>query len=348
MTRLIAPFEIRHAPLRQYCEVVFSGHDYYRSIELQYLDITPDRQGYVVLMGRRDGKLDVLSEPGLALDETWCLNDPSVSHYPLGRIETIDLEGVVLETGGKGVDAKVSLKDGDGRLIEMVVASAPSGPAKARNLFIPASPNPKIKMLWFLYVFAFGALRPSDKIDIRIDGKPVKPNRWPWPIGFTRHIQGRYANDIAFFSLNPPTSELPVFIEEDDAFDLVPVEGSTAPAIRSWQKYENGHRLKAQFDPPIDAIPITGEAVAGDGAFKISIDDIVIAKGRYQLSSRDSQTNLALTGIDQYWRPPENDFSVWMLEFYHRLKVGRRRWHWKATISSDDGRVCDDGVWVLR
>jgi hypothetical protein len=337
VNRFASPFEIRHAPLRQYCEVVFAGHDHYRSIELQYLEISAERRGFVVLMNTKEGVLDVLSEPNLALDEAWCREDPSVSHYRLGKIETVDLENVHLKAGLEGVDASVSFRDGAGRMIDMAVTSAPARPAKSRNLFIPASPRPDVKMLWFLYVFEFGPLRPSDRIDIRIDGQAIMPKKWPWPIGLRRHVQGRYANDIAFFSLNPPKS------------DLVSVDGTDVPAIRSWQKRERGHDLQARFDPPISTMPVVGQALAGNGEFKIAIDDIVIAKGRYQLSSSDDgQTDLAFVDVDQYWRPPEKDFSVWMLEFYHRLKAGRRRWHWKATMRNDGRRVYYDSAWMLR
>ncbi|MEM7042480.1 MAG: hypothetical protein AAF543_06695 [Pseudomonadota bacterium] len=348
MTGFAAPFEIRHAPLRQYCEVVFSGHDHYRSIELQYLEISRKRRGFVVLLNTKGEGLDVLSEPSLSLDEEWCRNDPSVSDYRLGRVETVELKGAFLKSGADGVDARVSFQDHAGRQIDMAVASAASGPAKSRNLFVPANPKPKVSMLWFLYLFEFGPLRFSDKIDIRIDGQPIKPNKWPWPIRPWPYVQGRYANDIAFFSLNPPAATSMPMVDNDDAFDLVPIDGAAMPAIRSWTKREQGHDLEARFDPPLSTIDGSGQAIAGNGTFAMAIDGMDIAKGRYQLSSADGQTELAFTDVNQYWRPPEKDFSVWMLEFYHRLKAGRRRWHWTATMRPSDDQICCDGGWVLR
>lgn len=346
MKRFVAPFEIREAPLRQYCEVVFAGHDHYKSIELQYLEISDDRRGYVVLMNTHEGFLDILSESSLALDEDWCRNDPSVSHYRLGRVETVDLDDLRLDTGVEGVDARVAFTDNAGRRIEMVVTSASSGPAKSRNLFIPASPRPNVTMLWFLYVFEFAPLRPSDLIDIRIDGQPVTPNKWPWPIGLRRYIQGRYANNIAFFSLNPPKAGPLPFIDGDDAFDLT--SSPDAPTIRAWRKRQQDHDIEISFDPPMPAVPASGEAVQGQGSFNLAVDNIVLAKGHYQLSSTDGRVDLAFADVDQYWRPPQNDFSVWMLELYHRLKTGRRRWHWKATTRYDDGKVSYDSTWTLR
>ena len=347
MTRFVSPFEIKHAPLRQYCEVVFSGHNHYRSIELQYLEISQERRGFIVLMNTKEKGLDVLSEPSLALDEAWCRNDPSVSEYTLGRIETVELENPLLRSGKDGVDARVSFQDHAGRRIDMAVSSAASGAAKSRKLFVPANPKRTVKMLWFLYLFEFGPLRPSDKIDIRINGQPVTPNKWPWPIRFRPHTQGRYADDISFFSLNPPASRFMPFIDDDDGFDLVLADGATIPAIRSWKTRERGHDIQASFVPPLSAVDLAGNAKPGEGVFNISIDDVAIAQGQYQLSSEQGRTDLAFIDVNQYWRPPEKDFSVWMLEFYHRLKMGRRRWHWRATMSPDDGRISCDGAWVL-
>ena len=347
MTRFAAPFEIRQAPLRRYCEVVFSGDDHYRSIELQYLEISPDRRGFVVLLNTRDRGLDVLSDPGLSLDEDWCRNDPSVSDYRLGRVETIELRDAFLKAGADGVDARVSFQDHAGRQIDMAVTSAASGPAKSRRLFVPASPKPKVTMLWFLYLFEFGPLRHSDKIDIRIDGRSIKPNKWPWPIRPWPHVQGRYANDIAFFSLNPPAARSMPFVD-DDAFDLAPIAGEAMPAVRAWSKRVHGHDIGARFEPPLSTIDVSGHAVSGSGAFEIFIDGIVISKGRYRLTSSNGRTDLAFEDVDQYWHPPEKDFSVWMLELYHRLKIGRRRWHWRATMRPRDDQICCHGAWVLR
>jgi len=349
MIRFAAPFEIQLAPLRRYCEVVFSGHDHYRSIELQYLEISPDRRGFAVLLNTRDSHLDVLSEPGLALDEDWCRNDPSVSDYRLGRVETVTLQDAFLRAGADGVEARVSFQDHAGRQIDMAVISAASGPARPRRLFVPASPKPKVTMLWFLYLFEFGPLRNSDKIDIRIDGRPIRPNKWPWPISPWLHVQGRYADDIVFFALNPPTAKPMPFIDDDDgAFDLAPIAGATMPAVRSWTKRVQGHDIEMRFDPPLSTIDISGHTVAGNGMFEIFIDCIVIAKGRYRVSSTDGQTDLAFDYVDQHWNPPEKDFSVWMLEFYHRLKTGRQRWHWTATMRPCGDQICCDGVWTLR
>ncbi len=341
-----SPFEIRQAPLRQFCELAYDGHDHYRTLELQYLDITSTRRGYVVLMGRHDGKVDVLSDPDLALDETWCRADPAISHYNHGRIETRDLEAVVLKTGNDGVDARVAFTDADGRRIDMTVVSAARGPAKPRKLFIPASPRPSVRMLWFLYAFAFGPLRPTDRIDMRIDGQLMTPRRWPWPLGLRRHVQGRYANDIVIFSLNPPT-DAPLAPIDDDAFVL---EGETeaTPGIRAWRQHCNGHEIGARFDPPISAVPLDGQAVPGEGRLVITVDGIVISKGRYRLSVEDGQTRLTFADIDQRWSPPGKDLSVWMLELYRRRKFGKRRWHCQATMRPGDDGLCSENAWVVR
>lgn len=342
-----APFEIRQAPLRQFCELAYDGHDHYRTLELQYLDIAPDRQGYVVLMGRHDGKLDVLSEPALALDEAWCRNDPAVAHYRLGQVETIDLEGVVLKTGDDGVDARVAFDDPEGRRVEMTIISAERGPAKPRELFIPMTPKPHIRMLWFLYAFAFGPLRANDKIDMKIDGQTLMPRRWPWPLGLRRHVQGRYANDIVIFSLNPPSDAPLACIDSDDAFVL---ENGTGPVprISAWRQHANGHDIGARFDPAIPAVPLNGQATPGEGSFAITVDDIVISRGRYRLSAENGQTRKVLDDITQHWNPPSKDLSVWLLELYRRMKFGRRRWRYQATMHPSDDGLYAESDWVVR
>lgn len=347
MTSFAAPFEVCQGPLRQFCELAYDGHAHYRTLELQYLDIAPERRGYVVLMGRHDGKLNVLSEPALSLDKAWCRNDPAVTHYRLGRVETVDLEDVVLKTGVDGVEARVAFDDPDGRRIEMAIASAAKGPARTRRLFIPATPKPEVRMLWFLYAFAFGPLRPSDRIDMRIDGAALTPRRWPWPLGLRRHVQGRYANDIAIFSLNPPKEAPRAFIDGDDAFTLIEDEG-TPPRISAWQASVNGHDVRVCFDPPISSVPLDGHAAPGEGVLAVSVDDITITKGRYRLSIQDGRTDILFTDIDQYWNPPNKDLSVWLLELYRRVKLGRRRWCCEATLQPSNGSLQADNNWVVR
>ena len=347
VTSFAAPFEVCQGPLRQFCELAFDGHGHYRTLELQFLDIAPERRGYVVLMGRHDGKLNVMSEPALSLDEAWCKSDPAVTHYQLGRVETVDLEDVVLKTGIDGVEARVAFDDPDGRRIEMAIASAAKGPAKARRLFIPATPKPEVNMLWFLYAFAFGPLRPSDRIDMKIDGETLKPRRWPWPLGLRRHVQGRYANDISIFSLNPPKDGARAFIDDDAAFDL-DHDAETPPRIRAWRQSVNDHDVCVRFDPPISSVPLDGQATPGEGTLVVSVDDIVITKGRYHLSVRDGGTDVLFADIDQYWNPPNKDLSVWLLELYRRLKLGRRRWCCQATMQPNDGGLHADNNWVVR
>lgn len=347
VTSFAAPFEVCQGPLRQFCELAYDGHAHYRTLELQYLDIAPERRGYVVLMGRHDGKLNVMSEPALSLDKAWCRSDPAITHYRLGLVETVDLEGVVLRTGIDGVEARVAFDDPDGRRIEMTVASASKGPAKARRLFIPATPKPEVRMLWFLYAFAFGPLRPSDHIDMKIDGETLTPRRWPWPLGLRRHVQGRYANDISIFSLNPPKDEPRAFIGGDDAFVLED-GAATPPRIRSWRQSVNGHDVSVCFDPPISSVPLDGQATPGVGTLTVSVDDIAITKGRYRLSIQDGRTDVLFADIDQYWNPPNKDLSVWLLELYRRVKLGRRRWCCEATLEAGNDGLHADNNWIVR
>ena len=80
----------------------------------------------------------------------------------------------------------------------------------------------------------------------------------------------------------------------------------------------------------------------------MTIDGIQVTQGRYEVSaSADQTTVVRLTDVNQKWSPPEKDISVWMLEFYHRLKMGKRRWHWEGRFQpSEVGMICD-GAWRL-
>ena len=351
MNKYVAPFELRDAPLRQYCEVHFTGHDHYRSIELQRLEISHSRVGYVVLMNTNDGYMDVLSEPALEIDETWCRNDPSVSSYRLGRIEPFTPESVHLDTGSKGVDAHVDFHDSRGRRVEMTIRSSEKRPAKSRKLFIPAVPRDAAKMLWFLYVFQFGPLRQSDSIDVRIDGQPMTYKKWPWPLALRSHVQGRYANEIAFFSLNPPVLATVDTLDEQSGYEVLPSSDGEhgLPCIAGQTlQLEGGRVLTAQFDPPISAISSAGQAVAGQGEFAVMVDGIRLSKGKYQVEPQTDETMVRLTDVDQWWNPPEKDLSVWALQFYHRLRTKGKRWHWAGHFSAaDDGVVCEAG-WKLE
>ena len=351
MNKYVAPFEIRDAPLRQYCEVHFGGHSYYRSIELQRLEISHSRVGYVVLMNTNDGYMDVLSEPALEIDETWCRNDPSVSSYRLGKIEPFTPQSVHLDTGISGVDAHVDFRDSGGRRIEMSIRSPENRPAKSRRLFIPAVPRASAKMLWFLYVFQFGPLRQSDSIEVRIDGESMTYKKWPWPLALRSHVQGRYANDIAFFSLNPPVLDAVIPLDEQEGYEVI---GSSdrdheMPSIvRQTLSLHGGHVLSAKFDPPISAISDAGVAVAGEGTFVMEIDGIRVCKGDYRVEPKDNETIVELKNVNQWWNPPEKDLSVWALQFYHRLRTKGKRWQWTGTFRAGDAGVTCDGDWSLQ
>tara|TARA_R110002049_G_scaffold27321_2_gene94044 strand:- start:129629 stop:130699 length:1071 start_codon:yes stop_codon:yes gene_type:complete len=356
MNNHLAPFEVRDAPLRQYCEVHFSGHDHYRSIELQRLVISPSRSGYVVLLNTNDGYMDVLSEPQLEIDENWCRNDPSVSSYRLGKIEPVTMDRVHLHTSSSGVDAHVTFHDSDGRRVEMTVRSPKNRPAKSRKLFIPAVPRASAKMLWFLYVFEFGPLRQSDQIDVSIDGESMKHKKWPWPVGLRRHVQGRYANDIVFVSLNPPVIGPVQAADKSNGYQCAPSDDDgQIPRIQYQQLQLDGdHVLTATFDPPISAVTPSGDSVAGKGSFQVDVDGIRISKGNYSVtpstdSSDQPQTVVQLSNVDQWWRPPEKDISVWMLQFYHRLRTRGKRWQWTGTFrAGDDGVRCESDDWTLE
>ena len=350
MNTAVSPFEVQLAPLQCYFEVSFTGHDHYCSLELQRLHVKPEKSGYVVMLHRKDGAVDVLPEPHLGTDRDWWERDPSVANYKLGSVEPTELGNIRLVTSSEGVDVSVSLTDSAGRRISAVVKSASSGPAKPRSLFLPQSPFPKARLLWFLYLFRFAPLRQSDSIEIVIDGQRLEPKLWPWPIAIRRHIFSRYTIDMAFFTLNPIRPQPIPPIDQDVAFQSGTAVQEDSGAIRCWNAQQAGHQIQLEFSPPIPTLPVNETAQAGAGTFGVRIDGIGVTNGEYRVSCPNAETTVVeFSNVDQKWYPPGMDLSVWIFRFYHRLKIMRaRRWYWKGVFERRDGEVeCNSG-WELN
>ncbi|MBX3275424.1 MAG: hypothetical protein KF729_34480 [Sandaracinaceae bacterium] len=178
------------------CDV--AGDPTYAAIEVQVFDDDARGAGFVVLLGRGDGLVDVYRQPGLRLEP-----DAYRIGRGLGRWLEAPIDPARFEIDPDGVALHVGLTDAEGRAIELAIDDRDGRARRRGDLLAPMGSTIEAPVsLMLVYMRGFDFVRTSGvRPRVTIGGHARALAPFPGPLSFGR-LYARYASAPLIVTLN--------------------------------------------------------------------------------------------------------------------------------------------------
>ena len=171
----------------------------YTALEVQVFDDEEHGRGVAVLLGRKDGLVDVYRQPGLRLDR-----DGYRIGAGLGEWTEAEIDPARLEIAPDGAVIDVALTATAGRRIMLAMDDRDGRPRRRGDLLAPMGASIEAPVsLMLVYMRGFDFMRTSGRTPrLSIDGHPRKVASFPGPQALHRRHFVRYAESPLVVTLN--------------------------------------------------------------------------------------------------------------------------------------------------
>lgn len=349
-----SPFTLTTQPMERLFRVDFGGDPTYRGIELQVIDNAGRGKGLLVIMYRRDRKVDVYFEPGLR---------PDSGSYDIeaGLREWVDISmaRTWFDVTDHGAQVDVAFDDVRGRRVEVLVREHESTwPRKPFPLLAPVGSGidaPTRFLLVFLHRF-YLVRRGDTEMTIRIGGEERKPASLPLPIDRAFVYLARYSAEPFIAEWNK-AHDGPLTPAEPPGTGEFQWEGATYSLVENAGRFETAritaaddrHKVDLAFSPPFPDILCLKHGAAVSGDFRLVVDDVhEICAGQYWLSREDEKIYLTLDIVDG-WHPREMKLSTRLMFLLMRsFKNWPKTYKWSARFTIAGDELAMESAWSRK
>jgi hypothetical protein len=305
----------------------------YRCLEVQTVADPTRGRGMLAILYRRDGRVDVLHEPGVDLDHA--VFGPDLHAHQEARFEP-----GVFETPAIGVRLDVAFFDPEGRSIQLRAEDLDPRGRRPSGFLAPVSGDLRDPIaLLIVWMQGFDFVRRSARLEVSVDGVRRTPAGIPIPIDLRRVHLARFAGRTTVVFANrraagPARAPGDATARLDDSGALVELVAELG-----------AHRAAWRFVPPVRPLVTLGRPTTGAWTIGVA-DQQPLIEGRYTLTPGANRTRIELT-VDHGWRPQALKPSLRALT---RMMPVFRRWpttyRWEGTMDHHAARL--DGRWSRR
>lgn len=289
----------------------------YAALEIQRFADDIHGTGFLVLLQRHDGTVDVHHDPALRLER----NAFSIGRG-IGTWRATTIAPAELEIHPDGAHARVSLEDGEGRRIEVRIDDRDGRPRRRGTLLAPVGAAVERPRQLFLVVMRdFDLGRTSGPAELAIGGEPRTITPFPGPAWLHGRRFIRYAGNPVIAVLNP---------EHDGPIDprsLGPVD------VVEEVQAADGARATLRFAPPIPDLRALADGAAVDGGWTLDAADEPGLTGGTWMARRAGDRVTLEMAVTRPWRPRDLPRS---LRFVTTVARVFRDWpttyRWRADI----------------
>ena len=335
-----SPFNLNIDPMKRLLLLNFEKDPdvVYRGLEPQVFDDAVNGTGLMVIAYRNDDQVDVYHPPSLKLAH----KNFDIVEQGLANLVERPLKGARYEVTPYGVDLAFSFEDKQGRPIEVRIEENNSKPTKPFDILAPlgsGTVQPPALPLIFLYDFYF-VRRAGTEIQIKVDGKTLKPDTLPMPIDFSRVFFTRYATNPFVVTWNathngPLTPLDPgqagTYDDQGVIYDLVQNDGHFE--IARMRGRGEKHEITFAFTPPVPDVAGLKDGTHLEGAFTIACEASTgTVSGVYRVRRHGDQVELVVHPSGGWQSKPRK----WSVKLLFRLVPLFRHWPktyvWTARI----------------
>ncbi len=304
-------FLVLDSPVRSFLEIPISGDPTFDSIELQYLSCdspsTGRAAGCFAALVHTPAGVDLYLDPEIGLDREWFDTDPAYANLERAGFHLTPVMVERWEIAADRIDIDASFQLDDGRTVSFRVDQE-RGSDRVLRQFIPTPAIQNLALLRFLQVDGFGLLRRTSRVEVAIDGQALTPARFALPLGGKRRYAARYAARCFVVGLNPQGEHQ--------------LEDKTAD--------ESGGNLEWTFQPLLED-PVPSNSTEGTVTFRMEIGQVATAQYCYRPTPEGF--GIALTNVEQEWKPSKRNLQLWVLGLLRRLRRRNLTWHWSGIVS---------------
>lgn len=302
----IIKFKDEQVTIEKLCLIDFQGDTTYKAIELQEVK-QENLIYYIVLIGRYDGESDIYYTKGLKIhgDKYKSL----LNKVTLYEVDSIEVQFDVTE---KGIDAYLSLRDKENRIIEFKIKEN-KNKLDSFGLIAPVgsmSDRPDKFPIIYLKKFNMVEQKHTD-IFVNIDGKALKPIKLFPMCNFKRVYLARYSyfNNIKelnndYIGIIEPI-EITTDIDEikmDDCIYSININ-NTHPEIKWVKRIDSNSEMKLTFSPPIPDIISLRDNTEILGHFSLSVDEVKGIMGGIYLVKKNNDSIKFQISPQKSWQP---------------------------------------------
>jgi hypothetical protein len=258
----------------------------YAAMEVQVFDDPVQGHGVLVLLGRRDGRVEVYRQPGLRLTERRFAVGRGIERWAEAVIEPARVE---IHPDGVVVD--VALEDAQGRRIEVRIDDRDGVPRNRSTLLAPVSSGveqPEQLLVVLLGQFDLGRTGGTQPV-LRIDGVPRTITPFPGPSRVHRRRFIRYA-------------AAPVIATVNEAHDG-PVDPASLGPVARLDATVAGERAALRFVPPVPDLAAIADGASSMGAWFLDVaGEPELLEGTWDAARTGDHVRLAMA-VTRPWQP---------------------------------------------
>lgn len=304
----VNPFRLEPDPMEFLFLYNFEGDHEYNGFEFQYFDNPIKGHGQLVIMWRKDGKVDFYMTPGIRLNRDradvaagvgeWITTEFD-SHYDLTP------QGLHLDVSLVLKDERplhVIVRENRKRHTDPITILAPMGGGIKKPVYMP-----------FFWLQDIDLVQVANtEASLTIGNEKYAPSRIPIPIPYSRAFCyfARYCSDPFMININPSyRGELSVlssdtlkgFTHDNMIFDLQQVNG--IPAIEKIAYKDRQHEMFMHFEPAFPDLISLPDGATIIGSFRIGIEDQPqVIRGEYTIHRDTQQAQIKLAPTEN-WKP---------------------------------------------
>ncbi|MEW9094354.1 MAG: hypothetical protein AB2417_04645 [Clostridiaceae bacterium] len=299
-------FKDEQVIIEKLCLIDFDGDTTYKAIELQQVK-QENLIYYIVLIGRHDGESDIYYTKGLKIN-----GDKYKSLLNKVTLYEVDSMKVQFDVTEKGIDAYLSLKDKENRIIEFKIKENKKK-VDSFGLIAPVgimSDRPDKFPIIYLKKFNMVEQKHTD-IFVKIDGKALNPIKLFPLCNFKRVYLARYSYFNNIKELNNDYTGIIEPIEITTDVDEIEIDdciysiniNNTHPEIKCVKKIDSNSEMKITFSPPIPDIISLKDNTEILGHFSLSVDEVKGIMGGIYLVKKNNDSIKLQINPQKGWQP---------------------------------------------
>ncbi|WP_315117406.1 hypothetical protein [uncultured Clostridium sp.] len=299
-------FKDEQVIIEKLCLIDFEGDTTYKAIELQQVK-QENLIYYIVLMGRQDGESDIYYTKGLKID-----GDKYKSLLNQVTLYEVDSMKVQFDVTEKGIDAHLSLRDMENRIIEFKIKEN-KNKVDSFGLIAPVgSMSDSPDKFPIIYLKKFNMVdQKHTEIFVKIDGKALKPIKLFPLCNFKRVYLARYSYFNNIKELNNDYTGIIEPIEITTDVDEIKIDdciysiniNNTHPEIKCVKKIDSNSEMKITFSPPIPDIISLKDNTEIRGHFSLSVDEVKGIMGGIYLVKKSNDSIKLQISPQKSWQP---------------------------------------------
>ncbi|KAI9030305.1 hypothetical protein DFJ74DRAFT_465174 [Hyaloraphidium curvatum] len=345
---LVFPFHLRTEPIERLLVASFNGDPEFEMLEPQVFDDAELGRGLRVLAYRKDGKVDVYTQPGLRFDAEGF--DVGAG---LGQHAEVPMDPARFEISDEGVDVDIAFTDVKGRRVELCIREAPGENLRFPFLAPVGADVADPKKLFLVDMQEFDFVRSAGTIfRARVGDCELVPASFPIPRNWNWVYFVRYASKLLIGQVCPPETRPVVGLWEPTSKEIE--AGPMRLAIDAHGSVEHARvatpsgDLRLSFSP---AFPnLAGLDLAPGGSLEGSWDYIsagsVLTGGRYAVRC-DGKAALVTLDVTQPWSPVGLPFAFRLFTFaVSSFRMWPTTYRWEAKVDLES--LALDGRWQRK